>query len=177
LIARRTARFGDFQRSLGVAPNILTARLDSFVAAGLMARRRYSEHPEHYEYLLTGKGRDLAPVIVALTAWGDRHAAPHGPPIIFEHTACGSEIHQQIRCAACEEQIRQTDIKARPGPGLLPQTTTHSTPMKHPSPGRARRANADATHPAHVAVLEHRNVRYGVGHPTAEHAIETRFRG
>jgi hypothetical protein len=38
----------------------------------------------------------------------------------FGHTACGNEIHQQIRCAACEEQIRQTDIKARPGPGLLP---------------------------------------------------------
>src|SRR5712691_11016406 len=56
-------RFGDFQRSLGVAPNILTARLGGFVAAGLMERRRYSEHPEHYEYLLTGKGRDLAPVI------------------------------------------------------------------------------------------------------------------
>lgn len=112
-------RFGDFQRSLGVAPNILTARLDSFVAAGLMERRRYSEHPEHYEYLLTGKGRDLAPVIVALSAWGDRYAAPNGPPIIYEHTACGSEIHQQIRCATCGEEVRNTDIGVRPGPGLL----------------------------------------------------------
>ena len=113
------ARFGDFQRSLGVAPNILAARLDSFVAAGLMERRQYSEHPEHYEYLLTGKGHDLAPVIVALSAWGDRYAAPNGPPIIYEHTACGNEIHQQIRCAACEEEIRNSDIGVRPGPGLL----------------------------------------------------------
>ena len=113
------ARFGDFQRSLGVAPNILAARLDSFVSAGLMERRRYSEHPEHYEYLLTGKGRDLAPVIVALSAWGDRYAAPNGPPIIYEHTACGSEIRQQIRCVACEEEICNTDIGVRPGPGLL----------------------------------------------------------
>lgn len=115
------SRFADFQRRLGVAPNILTARLDSFVAAGLMERRRYSEHPEHYEYMLTAKGRDLAPVIVALTAWGDRHAAPNGPPIIYEHTACGGEIHQQICCDACEQQIHQTDIKVRPGPGLLPR--------------------------------------------------------
>jgi DNA-binding HxlR family transcriptional regulator len=114
------ARFGDFQRSLGVAPNILGARLDSFVAAGLMERRRYSEHPEHYEYLLTPKGRDLAPVIVALSAWGDRYAAPNGPPIIYEHTACGSEIHQQIRCTACDEELRNTDLGVRPGPGLLP---------------------------------------------------------
>ena len=117
-------RFGDFQRNLGIAPNILTARLDSFVAAGLMVRRRYSEHPEHYEYLLTAKGRDLAPVIVALTAWGDRHAAPNGPPIIYEHTACGSQIHQEIRCAACAQQVRNTDIGIRPGPGLLSQTGT-----------------------------------------------------
>jgi DNA-binding HxlR family transcriptional regulator len=99
-----------------VAPNILAARLDTFVAAGLMERRRYSEHPEHYEYLLTGKGRDLAPVIVALGAWDDRHAAPDGPPITYEHTACGSEIHQQIRCAACGEEVRNTDIRARSGP-------------------------------------------------------------
>jgi DNA-binding HxlR family transcriptional regulator len=131
------ARFADFQRSLGVAPNILTARLDSFVAAGLMERRQYSEHPEHYEYLLTGKGRDLAPVIVALTAWGDQHAAPNGPPIIYEHAACGSQIHQQIRCAACEEHIRNTDITVRPGPGLLlpdPEATRPQATGEAPGP-------------------------------------------
>jgi DNA-binding HxlR family transcriptional regulator len=114
------ARFGDFQKSLGVASNILTARLDSFVDAGLMERRRYSEHFEHYEYLLTDKGRDLAPAIVALTAWGDRYEAPDGPPIIYQHTACGSEIHQQIRCAACGEQVASADIAVRPGPGMPP---------------------------------------------------------
>ncbi len=119
LFAGRT-RFGDFQRSLGLAPNILTARLDGFVAAGLMERRRYSDHPEHYEYLLTDKGRDLAPVIVALSVWGDQYAAPNGPPIIYEHAACGGDIHQQIRCAACGEEVRNPDITVRPGPGMLP---------------------------------------------------------
>src|SRR5260370_17259841 len=128
------SRFGDFQRSLGVAPNILTTRLDSFVAAGLMERRRYSEHPEHYEYLLTGKGRDLAPVIVALSAWGDQHAAPHGPPVIYEHTACGSEIHQQIHCPACEEQIRPAGITVRPGRGMLPPVPPAARPPPHRSP-------------------------------------------
>ena len=113
-------RFADFQRRLGVAPNILAARLDGFVAAGLMERRRYSEHPEHYEYLLTGKGRDLAPVIVALTAWGDQHAAPNGPPISYEHTTCGGPIRQQIRCDTCAQEIGNTDIRARPGPGMTP---------------------------------------------------------
>jgi DNA-binding HxlR family transcriptional regulator len=112
-------RFGDFQNSLGVASNILAARLDSFVAVGLMERRRYSEHPEHYEYLLTGKGRDLAPAIVALSAWGDRYAAPDGPPIIYEHAACGGQVYQQVRCAACQQQVASADITVRPGPGML----------------------------------------------------------
>ena len=124
-------RFGDFQKSLGVAPNILTARLDSFVAACLMQRRRYSGHPGHYEYLLTGKGRDLAPVIVALSAWGDRHAAPDGPPIIYQHTTCGSQIHQQTHCAACAQQVRNTDIGIRPGPGLLPPVPPDDPSVAH----------------------------------------------
>ena len=103
-----------------MAPNILTVRLDNFVDAGLMERRRYSEHLDHYEYLLTAKGRDLAPVIVALTAWGDQYAAPDGPPIIYQHAACGTQVQQQIRCAACEEQVSNADIAVRPGPGMPP---------------------------------------------------------
>lgn len=114
------SRFGDFQRSLGVAPNILAVRLDSFVDAGLMERHRYSEHLDHYQYLLTAKARDLAPVIVALTAWGDQYAAPNGPPIIYEHAACRSQVQQQIRCSTCDEQLPNTDITVRPGPGMLP---------------------------------------------------------
>jgi DNA-binding HxlR family transcriptional regulator len=126
------SRFGDFQRSLGVAPNILTARLDSFVEAGLMERRRYSEHVNHYDYLLTGKGRDLAPVIVALSAWGDQYAAPNGPPIVYEHASCTSEIHQQIRCPACDERLASADIRVRPGPGMPP-----TLPLGHPPDDRA----------------------------------------
>jgi DNA-binding HxlR family transcriptional regulator len=82
-------RFAEFQRNLGIAPNILASRLDSFVAAGLMEPRRYSEQHEHREYVLTEKGRDLQPVIIALTAWGDRWAAPDGPPVVYEHADCG----------------------------------------------------------------------------------------
>src|SRR5215207_2491189 len=69
-------RFADFQRSLGIATNVLASRLDGFVEAGIMRRHRYSEQPEAYEYLLTEKGRDLAPALIALTAWGDRWSSP-----------------------------------------------------------------------------------------------------
>src|SRR5918997_95754 len=67
-------RYSDFQRSLGIATNVLAARLDGFVAAGIMRRHKYSEQPELYEYLLTGKGRALAHAVVALAEWGDHWA-------------------------------------------------------------------------------------------------------
>jgi DNA-binding HxlR family transcriptional regulator len=133
-------RFADFQRSLGVAPNILATRLGGFVAAGLMERRRYSDHPEHYEYVLTGKGRDLAPVILALTAWGDQHAAPNGPPILLEHATCGGQLQQRIDCAACGDEVRAPDIRVRPGPGMLlavPADGDQSPPREAGRPARA----------------------------------------
>src|SRR6201999_3360005 len=63
-------RFDQFQTSLDIAPNMLTRRLNSLVEAGLLERSRYSERPPRYEYLLTDRGRDFRPVVVALYAWG-----------------------------------------------------------------------------------------------------------
>ncbi len=110
-------RFNDF-RSLGIATNILTNRLDGFVAAGIMQRRNYSGNPEHYEYLLTDKGRELAAVIVALTEWGDRWAAPDGPPVLYTHSVCGAPISQQTTCANCGQVHDPKEVHARPGPGM-----------------------------------------------------------
>jgi DNA-binding HxlR family transcriptional regulator len=82
-------RFADFQHNLGCATNVLAARLESFVEAGIMRRHRYRERPEQYEYLLTEKGRDLAPALIALTAWGDRWDAADGPPVLYRHVPFG----------------------------------------------------------------------------------------
>ena len=71
-------RFDQFQKSLGIAPNILARRLKSLVEAGLLERRRYSAHPPRDEYLLTERGRDFRPVIWSLLAWGNKHLAPEG---------------------------------------------------------------------------------------------------
>src|SRR5262249_55843622 len=71
-------RFDQFQKSLGIAPNMLTRRLSALVDAGLLSRRRYSEKPPRDEYLLTARGRDFRPVLLALLAWGNRHFAPAG---------------------------------------------------------------------------------------------------
>src|SRR5918995_3649423 len=113
-----SARYGDFQRTLGIATNVLSDRLDGFVENGIMDRHRYSAHPEAYEYLLTKKGRDLAPALIALTEWGDRWAAPDGPPILYSHATCGSSISPQVVCATCGRVDDPGEVQARPGPGM-----------------------------------------------------------
>ena len=113
-----STRYSDFQRSLGIATNILKDRLDSFVAAGIMRRRKYSAQPEAYEYLLTEKGRDFAPALIALTEWGDRWSAPDGPPILYSHSVCGSAISHEVVCDTCGRVADVTEVQALPGPGM-----------------------------------------------------------
>ncbi len=76
-------RFDEFQQSLGIAPNILSRRLAHLTAAGMFVRRRYNDRPPRDEYLLTPKGRDFFPVLVALFAWGNKHLAPKGEAILL----------------------------------------------------------------------------------------------
>ena len=114
---RGITRFSAFQRSLGVAPNILADRLDGFVRAGLMERHAVVNQPSVHDYLPTDKGRDLVPVIVALTAWGDRWLAPGGPPIVFGHAGCSGTIEQGISCGTCGCTVDPHTIETRDGPG------------------------------------------------------------
>src|SRR5207244_13109416 len=74
-------RFDQFQKSLGIAPNMLARRLDALVEAGLLERRRYSEHPPRDEYVPTARGRDFRPVLVALLPFGNKHSAPEGASV------------------------------------------------------------------------------------------------
>ena len=76
-------RFDQFQKSLGIAPNMLTRRLDGLVRAGLLERRRYSEHPPRFEYVPTERGRDFRPVLIALLSWGNKHFAPEGASVLL----------------------------------------------------------------------------------------------
>ncbi|WP_207884923.1 helix-turn-helix domain-containing protein [Pseudomonas sp. 30_B] len=67
------SRFDEFSRSLNIAPNMLTRRLNALVEAGLLERRAYCVKPLRHEYIPTGKGRDLQVVLYALIAWGNQH--------------------------------------------------------------------------------------------------------
>lgn len=114
---RGISRYAEFQRSLGVAPNILADRLEWFVRTGLMERRAAAGTAGTQEYLLTAMGRDLAPVLVALTRWGDHWAAPEGPPILFGHRGCTGTVEQTIRCLTCGGTLDDADLETRAGPG------------------------------------------------------------
>ncbi|WP_330565554.1 helix-turn-helix domain-containing protein [Pseudomonas yamanorum] len=71
-------RFDEFSQSLGIAPNMLTRRLNSLVDAGLLERRQYSERPPRFEYVPTPIGEDFRVVIMAFVGWGNRHFANEG---------------------------------------------------------------------------------------------------
>jgi DNA-binding HxlR family transcriptional regulator len=65
-----TQRFGELQRSLGVSPRVLSARLQELEQAGLVRRKCYAEVPPRVEYTLTEKGQGLVPVIEEMRRFG-----------------------------------------------------------------------------------------------------------
>jgi DNA-binding HxlR family transcriptional regulator len=119
---RGTTRFEDFQTSLGIARNVLTVRLARLCDEGILERHRYQERPARDEYLLTARGRDLEPVLLALLRWGDRYAAPEGPPVVLTHTACGHELDARLVCAHCEQAVVPGSVVTHAGPGAAPAT-------------------------------------------------------
>ena len=86
---RGKTRFDQFQKSLGIAPNILSRRLRGLVEAGLFERVRYSDHPPRNAYLLTATGRDFRPVLSAMLVWGNKHFMPEGQKVSLVDTATG----------------------------------------------------------------------------------------
>ena len=112
-------RFEDFQRDLGTTRHRLSARLGKLVAHGILERVRYEERPPRFEYRLTEKGRDLYPVVVSLTRWGDRWmAGKSGPPVELVHRGCGKHTMPSLHCPECGEPVTARDMMARPGPAL-----------------------------------------------------------
>jgi DNA-binding HxlR family transcriptional regulator len=123
-------RFDDFQERLGISRNILNQRLQRLVEAGILEKIPYSEHPPRYDYRLTHKGRDLWPVLTAMRQWGDKHAAPQGPPLRLVHKSCG-EIAQAVpSCSVCGQPMGPRHVRAVAGPGpvepLLRQVKSRS---------------------------------------------------
>jgi DNA-binding HxlR family transcriptional regulator len=113
----RVRRFEDFQRSLGIARNVLSARLQLLCDEGILERRAYQERPVRYEYRLTEKGIDLWPILMTIMKWGDRHMADDGPPMLIEHKGCGGLLDDHLICDRCGQAPGARDCAAREGPG------------------------------------------------------------
>lgn len=104
-------RFSQFQKSLGIATNILAKRLEGFVAAGLMERRQPRSSGEQASYMLTRKGLELKPVIIALTEWGDKWVGPG--PVVFRNESDGRRVELQLRRAGDGAKVGVADVVAR----------------------------------------------------------------
>jgi DNA-binding HxlR family transcriptional regulator len=111
-------RFEEFQDSLGIASNTLTNRLKLLCEEELLARVADPERPGRPKYVLTDKGRELAPVLIVLMKWGDRYyPAPNGPPRLTLHAGCGGRVGRDFRCERCSQQAKPGEIELPPGPG------------------------------------------------------------
>lgn len=119
-------RFDDFQANLGIARNILTKRLASLVDAGIMRRSQYQERPSRFEYRLTEKGRDLAPVLTTILAWGDKWESAE-PPVQLIHTECGNAMHAETVCSECSQPLTAFNLTIAPPPRVLRDVEERST--------------------------------------------------
>ncbi len=110
-----TTRFDAFERNLGIAPNILSARLAALVRHGLLERR-----PEggRHAYHLTERGRDAFPLYLAIRDWGARHlSGPDGPPTIMVDRVTGAPVQGPEPRRDDGTRITPEDVRILPGPG------------------------------------------------------------
>jgi DNA-binding HxlR family transcriptional regulator len=111
-------RFDEFRDHLGIADNILSARLRRLVDGGLLVKVPYRDGQRtRQEYRLTQAGADLAPVLRALADWGQRHTQPDAPaePMRVVHAGCGGAVGADRACSSCRARVgRDEEAWVRP---------------------------------------------------------------
>jgi DNA-binding HxlR family transcriptional regulator len=111
-------RYGQLQRNLGIARNVLAERLRKLVGDGMFERVRYRTDPDWYEYRLTQRALDLYPAIVSLMTWADRHLAAESDVTSLEliHRPCGKPAEPYLACSHCHQPITARDVDPSPRP-------------------------------------------------------------
>jgi DNA-binding HxlR family transcriptional regulator len=102
-------RFDEFQANLGISSSMLTTRLKTLVADGLLERRPYQQAPVRHEYVLTDLGRSLRPVVVALAAWGNARLAPEARSMILVDAETGEEVEPVMVDATTGRRLDDSD--------------------------------------------------------------------
>jgi DNA-binding HxlR family transcriptional regulator len=115
-------RFDEFERSLGIGSNTLARRLKHLVSEGLFERRQYEDRPPRHEYLLSAKGRDFYPVVVALFAWGSRHLPRGEVALRLGDRATGKERRAIVVDARTGERVTPDNTVLMPGPAATAGT-------------------------------------------------------
>ena len=109
-------RFDEFEKSLGIAPNLLTRRLTALVEEGLLERRQYCDKPPRYEYRPTACGRDFRPVLLTLLEWGNRHFTAAGDGVMLRDADTGAEVRPLLIDANTGKPIDNIRLTLSAGP-------------------------------------------------------------
>lgn len=139
-------RFDQFQKKLDIAPNMLTRRLNALVDAGLVERSLYSERPPRYEYLLTERGRDFRPVIIALFNWGNKHFPPEGKRVKLIDEATGEAVDPVLVDRATGKSLSDPTFVFVPSPAARPyadarRASSGKALRSAPAPSTKRKAS------------------------------------
>jgi len=110
------SRFDQFQENTKISTSILTSRLKTLVANGVLEKRPYQTNPVRHEYVLTDLGRSLRPVVVALAAWGNSRLAPAERSMILVDAATGVEAEPVLVDRATGRRVDGDDFVFTAGP-------------------------------------------------------------
>ena len=114
----RVRRFEAFQSSLQITRHLLSERLKKLVRFGVLRRVPYQTSPKRHEYILTQKGLDLYPILMAIVRWGDIHMVDErGRPLLYQHKTCGKFFEPVMICSECGEPLHAKEVHTHPGPG------------------------------------------------------------
>lgn len=116
-------RFDQLKSSLRISRGTLATRLDDLVGHGLVERTPYSSAPPRFEYRLTEKGSDTAPILHAIRLW-DRTWAAAVDNRQQIHRTCGQIFQPVLACGSCNLTFRARDIAYSAGPGAATKTVS-----------------------------------------------------
>jgi DNA-binding HxlR family transcriptional regulator len=125
-VAYGVRRFAALQEDLGISANVLSDRLETLLAEGILERRVYQQRPQRHEYRLTDKGSELVPALLALMQWGDRWTWPGGRgPVSVVHEDCGHDVQVVVRGPACERALAAGELRAKARGGVVDAPAEH----------------------------------------------------
>jgi len=113
-------RFDQFQENLKISTSILTSRLKTLVANGVLEKRPYQSNPVRHEYVLTDLGRSLRPVVVALAAWGNSRLDPADRSMILVDAETGEEAEPVLVDRTTGRRVDGDDYVFAAGPAASP---------------------------------------------------------